>query len=97
MAAPQKDTDAFIITKKLFLGGLRGLQSNSIWYETPCIKVKFFNADVTDYLGIIADIFLSWLSYKQDQFGHVFSTLIPKTDRQIDFWGRKTQGQKDQS
>ena len=30
MAAPQKDTDAFIITKKLFLGGPRGLQSNSI-------------------------------------------------------------------
>jgi hypothetical protein len=29
MAAPRKYTDAFIIIKKLFLGGLLGLQSNS--------------------------------------------------------------------
>jgi hypothetical protein len=39
MAAPQKYTNAFIITKKLFLGGLRGLQSNSKQYETPCIYI----------------------------------------------------------
>ena len=44
MAAPREYTDAFIITKKLFLGGLRGLQSNSIWYETPCMQ-KTVNAD----------------------------------------------------
>ena len=36
MAAPWEYTDAFIIIKKLFLGGLWGLQSNSIWYERPC-------------------------------------------------------------
>ena len=36
MAAPQEYTDAFIITKKLFLGGLPGLQSNSKRYERPC-------------------------------------------------------------
>ena len=40
MAAPRKYTDAFIIIKKLFLGGLWGLQSNSIWYERPCRKFK---------------------------------------------------------
>ena len=34
----RKYTDAFIIIKKLFLGGLRGLQSDSIWYEIPCIS-----------------------------------------------------------
>ena len=38
MATPRKYTDAFIIIKKLFLGGLRGLQSDSIWYEIPCIS-----------------------------------------------------------
>ena len=37
MVAPRKYTDAFIIIKKLFLGVLRGLQSNSIQYERPCI------------------------------------------------------------
>ena len=37
MTAPREYTDAFIIIKKLFLGGLRGLQSNSIQYERPCM------------------------------------------------------------
>ena len=37
MTEPQEYTDAFIIIKKLFLGGLRGLQSNSIQYERPCM------------------------------------------------------------
>ena len=40
MAASQEYTDAFIITKKLFLGGLPGLQSNSKRYERPCKKDK---------------------------------------------------------
>ena len=35
MTKPQEYTVAFIITTKLFLGGLRGLQSNSKQYETP--------------------------------------------------------------
>ena len=53
MAAPREYTDAFIITKKLFLGGLRGLQSNSIWYETPCIwDLNFFNLEFTYETGI---------------------------------------------
>jgi hypothetical protein len=38
MATPREYTDAFIRTKKLFLGGLRGLQSNSKQYERPCNK-----------------------------------------------------------
>ena len=36
MTAPREYTNAFIITKRLFLGGLWGLQSNSIQYERPC-------------------------------------------------------------
>jgi hypothetical protein len=43
MAAPQEYTDAFIITKKMLLGGLRGLQSNSKQYETPCTGPDFFD------------------------------------------------------
>ena len=37
MAAPRQYTDIFIKVKKLLLGGLWGLQNNSIWYERPCI------------------------------------------------------------
>ena len=40
MAATREYTDAFIVIKKLFLGGFWGLQSNSIWYERPCRKFK---------------------------------------------------------
>ena len=39
MTAPREYTDAFIIIKKLFLGGLRGLQSTSKQYERPCISI----------------------------------------------------------
>jgi hypothetical protein len=39
MATPREYTDAFIIIKKMFLCGLWGLQSNSIWYERPCTDV----------------------------------------------------------
>ena len=35
MATPGKYTDAFIIIKKLFLGGLQGLQSNQINTKDP--------------------------------------------------------------
>ena len=35
MPKPQKYTDTFIITQKMFLVGLRGLQSLSIWAEAP--------------------------------------------------------------
>ena len=46
MAASREYTDAFIITKKLFLGGLRGLQSNSIRYERPCkYMFNLFSSD----------------------------------------------------
>jgi hypothetical protein len=46
MAAPQEYTDVFINVKKLFLVGLRGLQSNSNQYERPCI-VKYWNHSLT--------------------------------------------------
>ena len=39
MPKPQKYTDTFILTKKLFLVGLRGLQSISNPVERPCIKM----------------------------------------------------------
>ena len=47
MPKPQKYTDTFILTKKLFLVGLRGLQSISNPVERPCnssdlIKPKDF-------------------------------------------------------
>ena len=42
MATLREYTDAFIIIKKLFLGGLWGLQSNSIWYERPCRCVSTY-------------------------------------------------------
>ena len=32
----KEHTDTFIITSMLFLVGLRGIQSLSIWVETPC-------------------------------------------------------------
>ena len=51
MAAPREYTDAFIIIKKLFLGGLRGLQSNSKQYETPCtmyMQCTYLEFDVFD-------------------------------------------------
>ena len=37
MPKPQKYTDTFILTKKLFIVGLRGLQNISIPIERPCI------------------------------------------------------------
>jgi hypothetical protein len=39
MPKPQEYTDTFILTKKLFLIGLRGLQSISNPIERPCNKV----------------------------------------------------------
>ena len=36
MPKPQKYTDTFILTKKLFIVGLRGLQNISIPVERPC-------------------------------------------------------------
>ena len=36
MPKPQKYTDTFILTKKLFTVGLRGLQNISIPVERPC-------------------------------------------------------------
>ena len=48
MAAPREYTDAFIIIKKLFLGGLRGLQSNSIQYERPCKVCSSFCWSLAD-------------------------------------------------
>ena len=36
MPKPQKYTDTFILTKKLFIVGLRGLQNISIPIERPC-------------------------------------------------------------
>ena len=36
MPKPQKYTDTFILTKKLFIVGLRGLQNLSIPVERPC-------------------------------------------------------------
>ena len=39
MSKPQKYTVAFILTKKLFLVGLRDLQSISNPVERPCITV----------------------------------------------------------
>jgi hypothetical protein len=39
IATPRKYTDAFIIIKKLFLGDLLGLQSNSNQYERPCTYI----------------------------------------------------------
>ena len=40
MTAPRKYTDGFIIIKKLFLGGLLGLQSISKQYERPCKRAE---------------------------------------------------------
>ena len=40
MPKPQKYTDTFILTKKLFIVGLRGLQNISIPVERPCIHKK---------------------------------------------------------
>ena len=37
MPKPQKYTDTFILTKKLFIVGLRGRQNISIPVERPCI------------------------------------------------------------
>ena len=37
MPKPQKYTDIFILTKKLFIVGLQGLQNISIPVERPCI------------------------------------------------------------
>ena len=37
MPKPQKYTDTFILTKKLFLVGLRGFQNISNPVERPCI------------------------------------------------------------
>ena len=39
MPKPQKLTDTFILTKKLFLVGLRGLQSISNPVEKSCVAV----------------------------------------------------------
>ena len=36
MPKPQKYTDIFILTKKLFIVGLQGLQNISIPVERPC-------------------------------------------------------------
>ena len=41
MPKPQKYTDKFILTKKLFIDGLRGLQNISIPVERPCITGKY--------------------------------------------------------
>ena len=41
MPKPQKYTDTFILTKKLFIVGLRGLQNISIPVERPC-KMQAF-------------------------------------------------------
>ena len=38
MPKPQEYTDTFILTKKLFLVGLRGLQNMSNPVERPCMK-----------------------------------------------------------
>ena len=38
MPKPQKYTDIFILTKKLFIVGLQGLQNISIPVERPCIS-----------------------------------------------------------
>ena len=39
MPKPQKYTDIFILTKKLFIDGLRGLQNISIPVERPCSTI----------------------------------------------------------
>ena len=42
MPKPQEYTDTFILTKKLFLIVLRGLQSISNPVERPCILVEMY-------------------------------------------------------
>ena len=44
MPKPQEYTDTFILTKKMLLVGLRGLQSISNPVERPCMK---FDLDAT--------------------------------------------------
>ena len=43
MPKPQEYTDTFILTKKLFLVGLLGLQNISNPVERPCILVTYFD------------------------------------------------------
>ena len=40
MPKPQKYTDTFILTKKLFIVGLRGRQNISIPVERPCTRSR---------------------------------------------------------
>jgi hypothetical protein len=52
MAAPQEYTDAFIIIKKLFLGGPRGFQSNLNQYERPCMNFITVNFIIAIFQNI---------------------------------------------
>ena len=74
MPKPQEYTDIFILTKKLFLVGLWGLQSISNPVERPCIKVykkSIFWTTYTQYVLIskgpisktsqISGFFKQWL------------------------------------
>ena len=53
MTGPRKYTDAFIIIKKLFLGGLRGLQSISKQYERPCKWLDLWSKLVTCFFCFV--------------------------------------------
>ena len=56
MPKAQKCTDNFILTKKLFLAGLRGLQSISDPVERPCTEQfhDFFSSNLYKDGGQIA-------------------------------------------
>ena len=56
ITAPREYTVAFIKIKKLFLGGLRGLQSISKQYERPCIQAK------VNKIRFLSLLFFSWVS-----------------------------------
>ena len=52
MPKPQKYTDTFILTKKLFIVGLRGLQNISIPVERPCtIEMETASDSLHDIRG----------------------------------------------
>ena len=46
MPKPQEYTDTFILTKKLFLVGLLGLQSGANQYERPCTAMFSIHSGV---------------------------------------------------
>ena len=59
MPKPQKYTDTFILTKKLFIVGLRGLQNISIPVERPCIyHTKYKNEDAYQHHALERE--LTW-------------------------------------